>query len=100
MQNSIIDIAHEMEGSDKIESHVSFRGFINFLKDRRLNEKTFRIKYLDFVIHHFEHRLAGKDVIEPGELSQYDDLLEIDKPPESPPCFMVPMLFMICCGTR
>jgi hypothetical protein len=77
MQNSILDIAHEMEGSDQIESYVSFRGFINFLKDRRLNEKTFRIKYLDFVIHHFEHRLAGKDRIEPGQLSQYDDLLEL-----------------------
>src|SRR5258708_1243129 len=77
MQNSILDIAHEMEGSDQIESHISFRAFINFLKDRRLNEKTFRIKYLDFVIHHFEHRLAGKEGIEPGQLSQYEDLMEL-----------------------
>ncbi|HEY4065195.1 MAG TPA: GAF domain-containing protein [Puia sp.] len=77
MQNSILDIAHELEGSDQIDSHISFRGFINFLKERRLNEKTFRIKYLDFVIHHFEHRLDGKEVIEQDELQQYGDLLEL-----------------------
>jgi hypothetical protein len=77
MQNSTIDIAHELEGSEQIESRISFRGFITFLKERRLTEKTFKIKYLDFVIHHFESRLAGVEIIELGQLAQFDDLLEL-----------------------
>ena len=36
-----------------------------------------RVKYLDFVIHHFEQRLQGKDLIEIEEMDQYGDLLEL-----------------------
>ena len=77
MQNVILNIAKELEGSDLIDSHVSFRGFIDFLKARLPDEKTMKAKYLDFVIHHFEHRLEGKERIEEAQLAEYQDLLEL-----------------------
>ena len=77
MQNVILNIAKELEGSDLIDSRVSFRGFINFLKERLPNEKTMKAKYLDFVIHHFEHRLGEKNTIEPERVGEYQDLLEL-----------------------
>lgn len=77
MQNAVLDIAKELSGSDLIDSRVSFKGFINFLKERKLHEKTMKVKYLDFVIHHFEDRLAGVEQIDPRQLGQYEDLLEL-----------------------
>jgi len=77
MQKTVVHIIKEMEGGEQVESCLSFRGFINFLKERRKEEKTMRVKYLDFVIHHFEQRLQGKDLIEIEEMDQYGDLLEL-----------------------
>lgn len=77
MQKTVIHIIEEVEGGEQVDSRLSFRGFINFLKERRREEKTMRVKYLDFVIHHFEERLQGKDLIGVEELDQYGDLLEL-----------------------
>jgi hypothetical protein len=77
MQKTVVHIIKELEGGEQVESCLSFRGFINFLKERRREEKTMRVKYLDFVIHHFEQRLQGKDLIEIEEMDQYGDLLEL-----------------------
>jgi hypothetical protein len=77
MQNTVVHIIKEVEGGEQVESCLSFRGFINYLKERRLHEKTMRVKYLDFVIHHFEQRLEGKDIIDIHEMNQYTDLLEL-----------------------
>ncbi|HXO74554.1 MAG TPA: hypothetical protein VN824_04970 [Puia sp.] len=77
MQKTVVHIIKEVEGGEQVESCLSFRGFINFLKERRVEEKTMRVKYLDFVIHHFEERLQGKDLIEIEEMDQYGDLLEL-----------------------
>jgi len=77
MQKTVVHIIKEVEGGEQVESCLSFRGFINFLKERRKEEKTMRVKYLDFVIHHFEQRLQGKDLIEIEEMDQYGDLLEL-----------------------
>jgi hypothetical protein len=77
MQKTVVHIIKEVEGGEQVESCLSFRGFINFLKERRKEEKTMRVKYLDFVIHHFEQRLQGKELIEIEEMDQYGDLLEL-----------------------
>src|ERR1700733_8649564 len=77
MQNSILDIAKELSGSDLIDSHLSFRGFINFLKARIPDERTMKLKYLEFVVHHFEHRLGNKGIIKMEEVNEYGDLLEL-----------------------
>lgn len=77
MQNTVVHIIKEVEGGEQVEACLSFRGFINYLKERRLHEKTMRVKYLDFVIHHFEQRLQGKDLIDINEMSEYGDLLEL-----------------------
>jgi hypothetical protein len=77
MQQSIVNIAKEMEGNGSIDAHLSFRGFINFLKDRRLHEKTMKVKYLDFVIGHFEHRLKGNEGVAIESVGPYEDLLEL-----------------------
>ena len=77
MQNVILNIAKELEGSDLIDSHVSFRGFIDFLKARLPEEKTMKVKYLDFVIHQFEHRLEGKETMDAVQVAEYQDLLEL-----------------------
>jgi len=77
MQKTVVHVIKEVEGGEQVESCLSFRGFVNFLKERRLEEKTMRVKYLDFVIHHFEQRLQGKDLIEIEEMDQYGDLLEL-----------------------
>src|SRR5258708_4293957 len=77
MQHSILNIAKEMEGGELVDSHLSFKGFIDFLKNRKLNEKTMKVKYLDFLINHFEHRLRGNYRIEVEQAAQYQDLLEL-----------------------
>ena len=77
MQNAILNIAEKLEGADLLDSELSFRRFVNFLKDRRLHEKTMKAKYLEFVISHFEHRLGGEDVIPAEEIGRYEDLMEL-----------------------
>ena len=75
MQNSIIRIV-KLPISEMLDSRLSFSGFVHFLKERRLKEKTKKVKYLDFMIHYFEERLQGKDELMEEELQQYGDLLE------------------------
>src|SRR5579859_8091887 len=77
MQNAVIHIIKELEGAGEVNSRLSFDGFIQFLKKRRLEDKTMRVKFLDYVIHYFEERLQGKHVIELEEMSLYADLLEL-----------------------
>jgi hypothetical protein len=77
MQNSIIYIVKELEGAGKVDSRLSFDGFIHFLKRRREEDRTMRVKFLEFVIHHFEERLQGKSVIPLEEAGQYSDLFEL-----------------------
>ena len=66
MQNFVLNIAQKLEGGELLDSRLSFRRFIEFLKDRKMHEKTMKLKYLEFVISHFENRLAGKDTIARG----------------------------------
>jgi len=77
MQNAILNIAEKLEGAEQLDSELSFRRFVNFLKDRRQHEKTMKAKYLEFVISHFEHRLGGKDVIAADQVGKYEDLMEL-----------------------
>ena len=77
MQQSILNIAKELEGVQLIDSHLSFKGFIDFLKERRSHEKTMKVKYLEFLINHFEHRLRGNYRIDVEQAAQYEDLLEL-----------------------
>src|ERR1700722_16839940 len=77
MKNSIVHLIKNLEGGDLIDTRFSFRGFIRFLKERRQHEKTQRVRYLDFLIHHFEERLQGKDLLEPEEMQNYGDLMEL-----------------------
>src|SRR3569833_1104796 len=77
MQNSVLNITEKIEGGELVDSHLSFRRFIQFLKDRKSHEKTMKLKYLDFVISHFDHRLGDKDTITHEEVGQYEDLLEL-----------------------
>ena len=77
MKNSIVHIIKDPEGGDLIDTHLSFQGFIRFLKERRQYEKTQRVRYFDFLIHHFEEQLQGKDLLEPEEMQQYGDLMEL-----------------------
>lgn len=60
-----------------MDSHLSFKGFIDFLKNRKLHEKTMKVKYLDFLINHFEHRLGGNYQMEVEQVGGYQDLLEL-----------------------
>jgi hypothetical protein len=66
-----------LEGGELIDSCLSFRRFIDFLKDRKMHEKTMKLKYLEFVIGHFENRLKGQYVIPVEEVTKYEDLLEL-----------------------
>src|SRR5258708_29528936 len=77
MQNAVIHIIQELEGAEQVDSRLSFDGFVHFLKKRRKEDKTMRVKFLDFVIHYFEERLKGKHVFEVEERNQYTDLLEL-----------------------
>jgi hypothetical protein len=77
MQNSVIHIVKELEGAGQVDSRLSFDGFIHFLKRRREEDRTMRVKFLNFVIQHFEERLQGRHVIPVEEMAQYDDLLEL-----------------------
>lgn len=77
MQNAVLNIAEKLEGAELLDSDLSFQRFIDYLKDRRLREKTMKAKYLEFVISHFERRLAGKHVIPIDEVNQYEDLLQL-----------------------
>src|SRR6202000_2345311 len=77
MQNSVIHIVKELEGAGQVESQLRFTGFIHYLQGRRSQEKTMRVKYLDFVIPYFEQRLQGKHLLELDEVGQYGDLLEL-----------------------
>src|SRR5690242_3673934 len=77
MQNFLFNIAEKLEGGELIDSRLSFRRFIDFLKDRKMHEKTMKLKYLEFVISHFENRLKGKDIIPVEEVTGYEDLLEL-----------------------
>ncbi|HEY4208138.1 MAG TPA: GAF domain-containing protein [Puia sp.] len=77
MQNFVLNIAEKLEGRELIDSRLSFRRFIDFLKDRKMHEKTMKLKYLEFVISHFESRLKGKETITVEEAGGYEDLLEL-----------------------
>jgi hypothetical protein len=76
MQNSVIHIMKVPADGDLLDTRMSFRGFIGFLKERRQVEKTQKVKYLDFLIHQFEERLQGRDELAAEDLIQYGDLLE------------------------
>jgi hypothetical protein len=76
MQNAIIRIIEIPSGMKAPDARTSFRGFIEFVKQRRQVEKTQIVKYLDFLIHYFEERLQGKDELTEEELPQYRDLFE------------------------
>jgi hypothetical protein len=77
MQSSVVHIVKELEGAQDLDARVSFRGFVDFLKERRMVEKTMRVKYLDYVISVFGQRLGGKVIIELEEIGQYGELLEL-----------------------
>jgi hypothetical protein len=77
MQNNLLNIAEKLEGGELIDSRLSFRRFIEFLKDRKMHEKTMKLKYLEFVISHFENRLKGEYAIPVEEVTKYEDLLEL-----------------------
>ena len=77
MQNSVIHIVKELEGAGAVDSRLSFDGFIHFLKKRRTEDRTMRVKFLDFVIHYFEERLQGKHDFQEEEMVHYSDLLEL-----------------------
>jgi hypothetical protein len=77
MKNSIVYLIKDPEGGKQLDTRFSFRGFIRFLKERRQHEKTQRVRYFDFLIHHFEERLQGKDLLEPEEMKNYGDLMEL-----------------------
>ncbi len=77
MQSTIVHIVKELEGAHDLDARISFRGFVNFLKERRMEDKTMRVKYLDHVIGVFEERLAGKETIELADIGAYADLLEL-----------------------
>jgi len=37
-----------------LDSHLSFKGFIDFFKGKELQEKTMKVKYLEFSSNHFD----------------------------------------------
>ncbi|HMH21899.1 MAG TPA: GAF domain-containing protein [Puia sp.] len=76
MQKDLINIAEELEGFDVIDSHLSFKGFLNFLRDLRSHEKTMKVRFLESVISSFEHRLPPKNELGLEEMEQYEDLLQ------------------------
>lgn len=77
MQNSVLHIVKELEGAEQLDVGLSFKGFINFVRQRLLVEKTMRVKFLDMVVHFFEERLQGKYVVSIEEIGKYGDLLEL-----------------------
>ncbi len=77
MKNSIVHIIKDPEGGSQLDTRLSFRAFIRFMKERRQREKTQKVRYFDFLIHHFEERLLGKDLLEPEEMQNYADLMEL-----------------------
>ena len=77
MQNTLLNIAESLEGADMVDSRLSFTAFIDFLKNRKLHEKTLRMKFLDFVIGHFEQRLAGKEPLTLETIGAHEDLLQL-----------------------
>ena len=77
MKNSIVHLIKDLEGGSQLDTRLSFRAFIRFLKERRQHEKTQKVRYFDFLIHHFEERLQGKDLLEPEEMQNYGDLMEL-----------------------
>jgi hypothetical protein len=77
MQNSVIHIIDKLEGADQLDAVLSFRGFVHFLKKRRQQETSMKVKFFDFMIRHFEERLGDKEYLALEEMSQYHDLLEL-----------------------
>jgi GAF domain-containing protein len=77
MQNSVLHIVKELEGAEQLDVGLSFKAFVDFLKERRLVEKTMRVKFLDMVVHYFEERLQGKYCVSLEEIGQYGELLEL-----------------------
>ena len=77
MQNSVIHIIKKLEGADQIDTRLSFGGFVRFLKKRRQSETSMKVKFLDFMIRHFEERLGDKVYVELDDMVQYNDLLEL-----------------------
>lgn len=67
----------DLEEGGELDSRLCFDGYIRFLKKRREEEKTMRVKFLDFAIRHFEDRLQGRHLIGLEEMAQYGDLLEL-----------------------
>jgi hypothetical protein len=77
MQNEVLYIVRELEGAEQLDVGLSFRGFVHFLKQRLLVEKSMRGKFLEFVVQHFEERLQGKYGVPLEQIGGYPDLLEL-----------------------
>src|ERR1700760_2671149 len=77
MQNAVLHIVKELEGAEQLDVGLSFKGFINFVKQRLLVEKTMREELLDMVVRYFEERLQGKYTVSLEEIGQYGDLLDL-----------------------
>ncbi len=77
MQNSVIHIIKKLEGADQIDTRLSFGGFVRFLKKRRESETSMKVKFFDFMIHHFEERLGDKVYVSLDDMQDYPDLLEL-----------------------
>ena len=77
MQNSVLHIVQKLEGAEQLDVGLSFKGFVDFLKERRLVEKTMRVKFLDMALHYFEERLQGKYCVPLEDIGQYGELLEL-----------------------
>ena len=59
-----------------IDSSLTFRGFLNFLRDKRSHEKTMKVRFLESVISSFERRIPSQDIISLSEIGKYEDLLQ------------------------
>ncbi|MHA4811162.1 GAF domain-containing protein [Flavitalea flava] len=73
----MLNIAEDLEGADLLDSHLSFNGFIRFLKERAVHEKTMKVKFLEYVIDTFEKKLSGKDILTIDEIGKYEDLMQL-----------------------
>lgn len=77
MNSQLFHIQDNLNVNDRIESVLSFRPFIESLKERLAGEKTIKKKFYDFALKKFEEDIGFLAMTDPKEAARYNEQLEI-----------------------
>ncbi len=77
MQSGVINIKKDTDEPDIIESVLSFKPFVQELKNRVDSEKTIRRRFYEDIVSRFEENDAFEGMTDPDSVGEHTELLEL-----------------------